>query len=89
MIASWKFHSHEEGTLQVDLEVIQRHDSCGDRAKEGGEGVTSYQTCASWPAKFKNGDYSLADAERSDRPMEVVQVWIGVLGLPQWHVINA
>ena len=36
-----------------------------------GEDAISYRTCKTWFAKFKKGDFSLEDALRSGRPMEL------------------
>ena len=36
-----------------------------------GEGAVTDQTCQKWFVKFRAGDFSLDDARRSDRPVEV------------------
>ena len=36
-----------------------------------GADAISYDTCKTWMAKFKKGDFSLQDAPRSGRPMEL------------------
>ena len=36
-----------------------------------GDGAVTDQTCQKWFAKFRAGDYSLDDAPRSGRPVEV------------------
>ena len=36
-----------------------------------GEGAVTDQTCQKWFVKFRAGDFSLDDAPRSDRPVEV------------------
>ena len=36
-----------------------------------GEGAVTDQTCPKWFVKFCAGDFSLDDAPRSDRPVEV------------------
>ena len=36
-----------------------------------GEGAVTDRTCQKWFAKFRAGDFSLTDAPRSGRPVEV------------------
>ncbi|XGW29885.1 hypothetical protein V3C99_009158 [Haemonchus contortus] len=58
--------------------ILSLHQS-GLKAKEAqakivdiyGADAISYDTCKTWMAKFKKGDFSLQDAPRSGRPMEL------------------
>ena len=44
-----------------------------------GEGAVTHRTCQKWFAKFRAGDFSLDDAPRSGRPVEVDQDQIETL----------